>query len=847
MVLGCIFQNPSLIHNPAFPIAKTDFEPIIMHKILFICADYLSKSGVTDIGFMEIDNFISSYQAQKEILDDSNFVEFVDTVRELAVLENYEYYYTSVRKYSLLRDLRKKGLSISEYYDETKEETEAQKQLEKWSITDILNQIDSTATSFRNKYDTNFTRSEMFAGENTEELIEEFEQVPAFGSFLTSPYLTQLYMGLCRGHLIMNSAPSGVGKALTNNTILPTPNGDRRVKDIKVGDCLFDKNGNPTKVIGVFPQGQKQVYEVKFRDGRIVECCEEHLWTVRPDSKRHYNGLVTITAKEMIAKTKQHKYYYKTPTNKPVNYTTKKYFIPPYSFGLFLGDGSFRSNPSNRSFQYSSQDEELLKYISEETGWEYKKNSANNYTWSFYKDNNLVHVEEMLKEFPELIDLYSQEKYIPEIYLHGNIQQRFDLLNGLLDSDGGCVKGRITYYSTSPKLIANVKTLCYSLGLHCSETLDKRCARYKSGYGCTLHIMVPVEYKNKMFRLTRKRKIYQEYNLSHTKQYPYNYLGIESINATNRWCDMTCFLVDNPEHLFLANDYVVTHNTRMMIADLCNISVDTLWSDEHEDFIPNLNYDGPGLYIHSELASRKEINPMFLACVSGVDVKHITMGNLDNSEKIRVLEAGRILERNNLILCDMPDFTSANIKRKIEDCVRQYGTTTIGFDYLQLQSAISAEYKATTSIPAREDLVLRALATDLKSYAEQYNVAIMTASQLNGTEKTMEFPDESCLSSSKAIKTKLDAGCITLSIKDRPKEYKIIEPYLKRKGFDRDKDPMPNVISYVLKARFGEYADQKLKVFRYFDRGTLKNKDFFVVDQYNQLVNIPKPVLESEF
>lgn len=498
MVLGCIFQNPSLIHNPAFPIAKTDFEPIIMHKILFICADYLSKSGVTDIGFMEIDNFVSSYQAQKEILDDSNFVEFVDTVRELAVLENYEYYYTNVRKYSLLRDLRKKGLSISEYYDETKEETEAQKQLEKWSIIDILNQIDSTATSFRNKYDTNFTRSEMFAGENTEELIEEFEQVPAFGSFLTSPYLTQLYMGLCRGHLIMNSAPSGVGKS------------------------------------------------------------------------------------------------------------------------------------------------------------------------------------------------------------------------------------------------------------------------------------------------------------------------------------------------------------RMMIADLCGISVDKLWSEEIEDFVDNPNYDGPGLFIHSELASRKEINPMFLACVSGVDVKHITMGNLDNSEKIRVLEAGRILERNNLVLCDMPDFTSANIKRKIEDCVRQYGTTTIGFDYLQLQSAISAEYKATTSIPAREDLVLRALATDLKSYAEQYNVAIMTASQLNGNEKQTDFPDESCLSSSKAIKQKLDGACITLTVKDRPKEYKIIEPYLKKIGFDRSKDPMPNLITYVYKSRFGEYADQKLKIFRYFDRAKMRNKDFFVVDQYNNLVNIPKPVLEDD-
>jgi len=499
MLLGCLLNNPSLCFRPDTPLSKTDFAPQEFHKVLFVCIQALAQSGVTDISEIEIDNFVSKYEAQQEILQDSNYYEFISTVKELAVLDNFDYYYNVVRKFSLLRDLKSNGHDISDYYDEAEDEDKAQRQLEKWTIKDILDDIDNEASLFRNKYDINFVRSEMTAGEDTEGLIAEFEQAPAFGSFLTSPYLTQLYMGLCRGHLIMNSSPAGTGK------------------------------------------------------------------------------------------------------------------------------------------------------------------------------------------------------------------------------------------------------------------------------------------------------------------------------------------------------------TRMMIADLCNISIDTLWNEEAHDFVTNPNYDGAGLFIHSELASRKEINPMFLACVSGVDVKHITMGTLTKEEKPRVVKAGEILQRNNMILCDMPDFTSANIKRKIEECIKNYGTTTIGFDYLQLQSAISAEYKASTSIPAREDLVLRALATDLKAYAEQFNVAIMTASQLNGNEKQMEFPDESCLSSSKAIKQKLDAAGITLSVKDRPKEYKKIEPYLKRKGFDRTKDPMPNMITYVYKARFGEYADQKLKVWRYFDSSTFRNKDFFVTDQYDQIVNIPKPVLEGDF
>ena len=156
MVLGCIFNNPSLITNPAYPLDKFDFEPIAMHKVLFVCAKHLAMSGATDIGFMEIDNFVSAYEAQKEILEDSNFTEFVDTVKELAVADNYDYYYNVVRKYSLLRELKSVGYDISDYYDETKEETQAQRQLEKWTIVDILNQLDGQANKFRNEYDVNF-------------------------------------------------------------------------------------------------------------------------------------------------------------------------------------------------------------------------------------------------------------------------------------------------------------------------------------------------------------------------------------------------------------------------------------------------------------------------------------------------------------------------------------------------------------------------------------------------------------------------------------------------------------------------------------------------------------------
>ena len=460
MLLGCLLNNPSLAVRPQTPLRKIDFAPIEFHKVLFICIKSLAQSGVTDISEIEIDNFIEPYEAQKEILTDSNYYEFITTVKELANLDNFDYYYNIVRKFSLLRDLKNNGYSITKYYDEAEEENKALQQLEQWTITDILNDIDAQATLFRNKYDINFVRNEMVAGEDTEELISEFEEAPAFGSFLTSPYLTQLYMGLCRGHLIMNSSPAGTGKALPDSLIIPTPNGNKKVKDICLGDYLFDKNGKPTRVVGIFPQGIKQIWNVKFKDGRIAKCCKDHLWTVRPESLRHENKTITLTTEQMVDKV--HKtnskqgYYYHVPLTQPVNYSTKHYKISPYCFGLFLGDGSFRSHPTNHSFGYSSKDQELIDYICQETGWRYKKNTNRNYLWSFYNNDKLVHVEDILEEYPDLINAYSENKYIwvIEEFWKQNTEYQLTISKNVEDLNGlNMYEDYICYFTVQPTLL----------------------------------------------------------------------------------------------------------------------------------------------------------------------------------------------------------------------------------------------------------------------------------------------------------------------------------------------------------------------------------------------------------
>ena len=850
MVLGCILTQPDLLFQPQYPLSKFDFEVNIFHKTLFICIVQVAKSGAKDISEFEIENFVKNYPVQFEILQDNNFFDFISTVKELSAIENYDVYYNVVRKFGLLRDLQRQGYDISKYFNINGDETEERAKLDNYSIQDILNDIDLKTLKLRNKFDVKYVRDEMDAGEDTEGLLELFEETPAFGSMLQSPYLTTLFQGWCRGHLLLRSAPSGVGKALTNSTVIPMADGSwKQVGKIVVGDYLLDKNGKPTKVLGVFPQGERQVWQISFKDGRKVFCDAEHLWTVHNNLTKNLNSLCTISTQEMYQKIKSgSEYRYSVPLCSPIEYTEQKYYLPPYIMGLFLGDASFRVSESNHALSFSSPNDYLPTVIANTMNWTLKKSSVYNYNWVFYDQNNkLVHVEDVLLQCPELLNSYSYNKYIPKIYLKGNIQQRYELLQGLLDTDGHVskTKGRVSFTTTSEQLKDDISLLCNSLGIIVSIAKDKRVDKYTNHNCWIIRIQASLEEKLKLFKYSPKlNRIIEESNYNKRRENR-KYLPIADIKKLNITESMTCFLVDNPEHLFLANDYIVTHNTRLAIADLCTVGATQIWDETSQDFVDNLNYQGPSFFIHTEMNNREEVNPMFLAAISGVEYRLITNGLYTKDQRNRILKAGDILLNSHIKISDMPDFTNKSIERKIKEQVEGRGAAYGIFDYVQLQGAIAAEYKETTNMPIREDLVLKAVVTELKGMAEKYNVGLYSMTQVNDNWKQSDFPDESCLSGGRSQKNKIDAGSIVLPTKERNKEFKRIAPYLSKRGIGNAK-PFPNIIEYIYKSRFGSYGDQKIKIWSYFDKGTFKRQDYFCTDAYDNFVNVSKSVLKTE-
>lgn len=353
----------------------------------------------------------------------------------------------------------------------------------------------------------------------------------------------------------------------------PTPEGFTRMGDLKVGDYVFSRDGNPTQVIDIFEQGEKDVYKITFQDGRIALCGAEHLWTV----KTFKNGIwKTVTTKDMIndfrrvspwklshGREDPYNYKYYIPICQPVQYPHRDVPVDPWVLGCFIGNGCC----TLPALTISSPDEWVPEKIAEIYGFGVKLQSPkyNPYRYVFYnkETGGLIHTKDFFKDIPEICGHYSYEKTIPDIYLYNDPDTRLNLLRGLMDTDGSIKwnggRYNTTYTSTSKKLLEQIRWIVQSFGFGACIMIDSRKDKYTTGYCGNLTFRIPNEVKHCLFSYPPKLKLAED-AVKHKQENLYGDLLIRNIELSHRE-KCRCIMVDNSEHLYLTEDFIVTHNT----------------------------------------------------------------------------------------------------------------------------------------------------------------------------------------------------------------------------------------------------------------------------------------------
>ena len=367
-----------------------------------------------------------------------------------------------------------------------------------------------------------------------------------------------------------------ISKELADYEEIRTKNGLKKIKDIVEGDIVYGRDGKETNVIGVSHNGVKPIYRMTLSDGRTIDCGLEHQWLVIENNRKNSEKVLTT---EDLLKNKikyKHKkggynYKYALPLNEPVEYNNSKLPINPYLLGIYLGDGS----GCNGGINISTIDIEIVNTLKDILGVDYKL-IPNNLNTNYYikyigKDKYKQDIKGINPLYREICNMGLNVKYdkknIPDIYKYSTIEDRFELIRGLMDSDGSCSKkGNAEFSVKNEKLANDFVEICRSLGIYCRIVKEDKgiiTKNFPNGKEYDIHSLkfrVYIRTNKPIFKLSRKlNKLLGGKDTSKVSIVSLDYIG--NYNAS-------CIGVDNNDKLYLTKDYIVTHNSVVMASYL---------------------------------------------------------------------------------------------------------------------------------------------------------------------------------------------------------------------------------------------------------------------------------------
>jgi replicative DNA helicase len=634
--------------------------------------------------------------------------------------------------------------------------------------------------------------------------LDEIEAVGAQGGVMTGvptgfTDLDRLLNGLHAGQLVVVAGRPGLGKALALDTPLPTPDGWTTMGEVRIGDQLIGADGRPTTVIDTSPvMRDRPCYEVEFSDGTVLVADGSHRWLTRDRATRRYGRQPEVRTTEEIAATLRtatadRRLNHSVTNARPLALAERDLLVPPYTFGVWLGDGH------SAAARFTTDDPEIILFV-EEDGFVVRPSGPRVYTmrlpepearaeracvvcgkaflprasnvkscgqscggksrflsetappprcvdcgnpapglengskrcWSCH--NQLGSVTARLRTLGAL-----DNKHIPAIYLRASEAQRRALLAGLLDTDGTVAPaGNVQYCSTSRRLAEDVHELIVSLGYRCTTTTKR--VRGRTADTSTAYLL-SFSTADEVFRLERKRLAHKERRRADTNTRTGSRFIVDVRPVAS--VPVRCVTVDNADHLYLAGRAMIpTHNSTASMDFARNASV------RH-----NL-----ASAIFSLEMSKVEIVMRLLSAESRVPLHVLRSGQLSDDDWTKLARRMGEISEAPLFVDDTPNMNLMEIRAKARRLKQRHDLKLIVVDYLQLMTS-------PKRVESRQQEVAD-LSRGLKLLAKEVECPVVAVSQLNrGPEqRTDKRPQLSDLRESGSIEQ--DADVVILLHRD---------------------------------------------------------------------------------
>jgi len=394
------------------------------------------------------------------------------------------------------------------------------------------------------------------------------------------PYQSIWLNAMDRQDLNIILASRRSGKALNPNEVVLTNRGWVKLKDLSLDDLVYGSDGKLAKIKFITPlMKDLDFYKITLRDGRTIECCEDHLWKVFRkndnrdtkypdikwtvhDTKKMYKDFklkrINSPHKKETGEIKYlDEYQYALPLNKPIQYSKKQLRLHPYILGCLLGDGGL----TRLTTMFTSKDKEIVDKMNEfmPEGYIIKKYTQK-YSYGVVRKDGGKKYKSFSNVFLKELGLSGKGsfyKFIPEIYRTSSIEDRLWLIRGLMDTDGTVSKKSAEYYTVSEQLKDDIMEVLRSLGIYTNFVMKKAYIGKKRYADC---YRIKIFTDKDIFFLPRKRNLF---NVPKGKQANSRYkkVFITNIEKIGKQ-DGMCITVDNHDSTYITKSHIVTHNTK---------------------------------------------------------------------------------------------------------------------------------------------------------------------------------------------------------------------------------------------------------------------------------------------
>jgi hypothetical protein len=304
---------------------------------------------------------------------------------------------------------------------------------------------------------------------------------------------------------------------------------------------------------------------ITLRDGRTIEVCEDHHWKVWDKNKnkdKNHTIWSVLKTRDMIdnfsikrigAKSNGIEYRYALPINECLlDESEKQLLVHPYIIGVLLGDGSITTH----STSISSKDSEIISKVAQllPSGYQIKTSKIDP------MHHSISRIDKSLPPFYQLLEkigiqgLNSHNKFIPQEYQYGSIEQRTELIKGLMDTDGYAKKSVIEYYTISTQLSSDFLNVSRSLGLHCKHAIKESFYKNVQYQDCN---RISIYTNKEIFSLPRKLNAYINHPISKQGRSKYEKVFITNIERIGKGSGY-CIQVDNEDSTYISQKTILS-------------------------------------------------------------------------------------------------------------------------------------------------------------------------------------------------------------------------------------------------------------------------------------------------